>query len=160
MTTYGGDALPELACLCSSLRRAARSVTHLYEADLRMSVPQFTLLYVLDKQPLIQAQIAEVLTIDRTTLTRTLAMMERRGLIRAAAGEDKREYRWSITAAGTRVLDAARPRWEKAQNRFRERLGEQRWELLLDELTTVAAGARYRLADGVGRFRKRRSTRL
>jgi DNA-binding MarR family transcriptional regulator len=154
------ETLPELGCLCASLRRAARSVTQLYQRQLRMSVPQFTLLYVLDKQPMIQAQIAEILTVDRTTLTRTLAMMERRGLIRGAAGEDRREYRWSITPAGRKALELARPRWERIQKRFRDRLGDQRWELLLDELTTVAAGARYRVADGVDRFRKRRATRL
>jgi DNA-binding MarR family transcriptional regulator len=147
------ETLPQLACLCASLRRAARSVTQLYERELRVSVPQFTLLYVLEKQPLIQAQIAELLAIDRTTLTRTLAMLERRGLIRGAPGGDKRARRWLITGAGKRALGLSRPRWEKVQKRLRERLGEQRWELLLDELTTVAAGARYRPADGVDRVR-------
>lgn len=150
------EALPALSCLCASLRRAARSVTQHYTRQIRMSVPQFTLLYVLDRQPLIQAQIAEILTVDRTTLTRTLAMMERRGLVRGIAGEDRREYRWSITAAGRKALELARPRWEKAQQRFRDRLGEQRWELLLDELTSVAVGARFPM----GQIRKRRPPRL
>jgi DNA-binding MarR family transcriptional regulator len=154
------ETLPQLACLCASLRRAARSVTQVYERELRVSVPQFTLLYVLDKQPLIQAQMAELLTMDRTTLTRTLALMERRGLIRGASGDDKRERQWLITAAGRKLFSEIRPRWEKAQRRLRERLGEQRWELLLGELTTVAAGARYRAADGVDRFRKRTAIRL
>jgi len=147
------ENLPELACLCASLRRAARSVTSLYERELRMSVPQFTLLYLLDGEPLNQAQVAELLAIDRTTLTRTMAMLERRGLIRGASGADKRERQWSITPAGRKTLKLARPRWEKVQRRFRERLGEQRWELLLDELTSVAAGARYRAADGVDQIR-------
>lgn len=151
------DPLPELSCLCASLRRAARSVTQLYQRELRMSVPQFTVLYVLDRQPLIQAQIAELLAVDRTTLTRTLAMMERRGLIRGVPGEDRREYRWSITAAGRKVLEGARPRWERIQKRFRERLGEQRWELLLDELTTVVTGARFPVPRQI---RKRQTIRL
>jgi len=151
------DPLPELACLCASLRRAARSVTRLYQRQLRMSVPQFSLLYVLDKQPLIQGQIADLLAVDRTTLTRTLAMMERRGLIRGVPGKDRRESRWSITAAGRRVLEGARPRWEKIQKVFRERLGEQRWELLIGELTTVVAGARFPVPRQV---RKRSAPRL
>jgi len=151
------DPLPELACLCASLRRAARSVTRLYQRELRMSVPQFTVLYLLDKQPMIQAQIAELLAVNRTTLTRTLGMMERRGLIRGVPGEDRREYRWSITAAGRRVLEGTRPRWERIQKRFRERLGAQRWELLLDELTTVVAGARF---PAPRQIRKRRVIRL
>jgi DNA-binding MarR family transcriptional regulator len=151
------ETLPQLGCLCASLRRAARSVTQLYENKIGMRVPQFTLLYVLDKQPLAQGQIAELLTIDRTTLTRTLALMERRGLIRGKTGDDRRERRWSITPAGNKRLELARPRWEQIQDRFRTRLGEQRWELLLDELTTVAAGARWRVADGVDRVRIRKT---
>lgn len=152
------ETLPQLACLCASLRRASRSVTQLYERALQMSVPQFTLLYVLDKQPRVQGEIAELLTIDRTTLTRTLAMMERGGLIRVKTGDDRRERRWSITPAGKKRLDLARPRWEKTQDRFRTRLGDQRWELLLNELTTVAAGARWRASDGVDRIRIRKTT--
>jgi len=151
------DPLPELACLCASLRRAARSVTQLYQRQLRMSVPQFTLLYVLDKQPLIQAQIAELLAVNRTTLTRTLGIMERRGLIRGVPGEDRREYRWSITAAGRRALESTRPRWENIQKRFRERLGDPRWEMLLEELTTVVAGARFPVPRQI---RKRLAPRL
>ena len=151
------DPLPELACLCASLRRAARSVTQLYQRQLRVSVPQFTVLYVLDKQSLIQAQIADLLAVNRTTLTRTLGMMERRGLIRGVPGEDRREHRWSITAAGRRAFESTRPRWEKIQKRFRERLGEQRWEMLLEELTTVVAGARFPVPRQI---RKRLAPRL
>ena len=151
------DPLPELACLCASLRRAARSVTKLYERQLRTSVSQFTVLYVLDRQSLIQTQIADLLALDRTTLTRTLAMMGRRRLIRGAPGKDRREYRWSITAAGRRVLEGARRGWEGIQKRFRERLGEQRWELLLEELTTVVAGARFPVPRQI---RKRQTIRL
>lgn len=151
------DPLPELACLCASLRRAARSVTKLYERELRTSVPQFTVLYVLADRSLIQTQIADLLAVDRTTLTRTLALMERRGLIRGVPGEDRREYRWSITAAGRRAFETTRPRWEKIQKRFRERLGKQRWEMLLNELTTVVAGARFPVPRQI---RKRQTIRL
>ncbi len=152
------DVLPQLACICASLNRASRSVSRLYERALDASVPQFTLLYVLGRQPLVQAQIAELLTIDRTTLTRTLASLERQGLIRAKAGKDKRERRWSLTTAGEKELAHLRPRWERAQERLRKRLGTERWEVLITELTTVAAAARMRALDGVDRFRPRKTT--
>jgi len=154
------ETLPQLVCVCASLKRASRSVSRLYERALgpsRLSVPQFTLLYVLARQPLVQGMIAELLTIDRTTLTRTLAAMERRGLIRAQAGEDKRECHWLITPAGTKALDLARPRWEQVQEKLRTRLGVERWELLINELTNVAAAARMRALDGVHRFRTRKT---
>ncbi|HWC72365.1 MAG TPA: MarR family transcriptional regulator [Gemmatimonadales bacterium] len=151
------EILPQLACLCASLNRATRSVTHLYERALETSVPRFTLLYLLGQQSMVQAQIAELLTIDRTTLTRTLASLERQGLIRAAPGKDKRERRWSLTSDGRKALARILPKWEKAQARFRKRLGAERWEVLIAELTNVAAAARMRATDGVDRFRPRKT---
>ena len=154
------EVLPQLGCVCASLKRASRSVTHLYERALGpsgLSVPQFTLLYVLAKQSLVQAALAELLTIDRTTLTRTLATLERGGLIRAAVGEDKRESHWSLTPAGKKAFELARPRWEKVQEQLRTRLGLERWEMLIAELTNVAAAARMRTRDGVDRFRPRKT---
>ncbi len=151
------ETLPQLACVCASLRRASRSVTRLYERALGVSVPQFTLLYVLNKRPLIQSMVAELLAVDRTTLTRTLGAMERRGLIRSRTGDDKRERLWSLTTSGKQELARVLPRWEKAQDRLRKRLGADHWELLINELTIIAAAARMRLSDGVDRFRVRRA---
>lgn len=150
------ETLPELACVCASLRRASRSVTRLYEGMLGVSVPRFTLLYVLNKGPQIQSMVAELLAVDRTTLTRTLGALEQSGLIRSRTGDDKRERVWSITARGKQELERVLPRWEKIQDRLRKRLGADRFELLINELTIIAAAARMRLSDGVDRFRIRK----
>ena len=140
------EILPQLACVCASLNRASRSVTRLYERALGASVPQFTLLYVLGQQPLVRE------------LERQMASLERQGLIRAKPGKDKRERRWSLTTAGEKELAHLRPRWERAQERFRKRLGTERWEVLITELANVAAAARMRALDGVDRFRPRKTT--
>ena len=143
------DVLPPLVCVCASLRRGARAVTRLYDRALSgtgLRVPQLTLLYVLSKQPdetLVQGMIAELLAIDRTTLTRTLATMARRGLIRPRASDDKRERLWSITSAGKLRLAKALPRWENVQQRLRHRIGAERWDFLIDELTHIAAATRW-----------------
>jgi DNA-binding MarR family transcriptional regulator len=151
------ETLPQLACVCASLRRASRSVTRLYERALGVSVPRFTLLYVLNKQPLNQSMVAELLAVDRTTLTRTLGAMERSGLIRSRTNDDKRERVWSLTTGGKQEFARVSPRWERAQDRLRKRLGADRWELLINELTIIAAAARMRLSDGVDRFRVRKT---
>lgn len=151
MTAAPRDTLPQLTCVCASLRRASRSVTRLYERWLGVSVPRFTLLYVLNKQSLNQSMVAELLAVDRTTLTRTLGAMEQRGLIRS------RERLWSLTTSGKQELARVLPRWEKIQDRLRKRLGVDRWELLTTELTIIAAAARMRLSDGVDRFRVRKT---
>ena len=151
------ETLPQLACVCAGLRRASRSVTRLYEGTLGLSVPRFTLLYVLNKGPLIQSLVAELLAVDRTTLTRTLGAMERTGLIRSRTGDDKRERVWSITTNGKQALARVLPRWERVQDRLRKRLGADRWELLINELTVIAAAARWRLSDGVDRYKVRKT---
>src|SRR5258708_6979877 len=91
-----------LPCACANLRRADGVVTHFYDAALRpsgLSITQFTLLQALTLAPRIsQKQLAELLEIDSTTLTRTLAPLRRKGWLRSAAGTDRRELRLSLTA--------------------------------------------------------------
>ena len=137
--------LPELPCACASLRRAARAVTQLYEAELRgtgLRSTQLTLLQVLArKDGLAQGALGELLAIDSTTLSRTLQPLAEKGWIEARAGEDRRVLNWSITAAGRKKLTSAEPAWEAAQRTLRAKLGAERWDDLLAELALVAGQA-------------------
>jgi len=130
-----------LPCACANLRRAARAVTQLYEDQLRDSgvrATQFTLLQALGVTGTItQGNLGELLSLDSTTLTRTLKPLVRRGWVRSLAGEDRRERYIELTAAGRRELDRAQPHWERAQQRLRKALGDAGWERLLAELLRV-----------------------
>jgi DNA-binding MarR family transcriptional regulator len=132
-----------LPCACANLRRAARVVTQFYDAALGPSglpVTQFTLLQALRLAPGIsQKQLAELLGIDSSTLTRTLVPLRRKGWLRSAAGGDRREVRLSVTAAGNREYARALPYWESAQKGLRKALGKGNWEQLM-EATVRAAG--------------------
>jgi DNA-binding MarR family transcriptional regulator len=148
------EGLPILACACASLRRASRAVSRVYDGWLDGNAQQFGLLYVLDKQrgrPVTQKQIGELLSLDPTTLTRTLAPLAKRKWIRAQPGVDRRERQWSLTDAGRKQLERLYPRWERAQSILRNRFGVERWEPLLEELAVIATAARFRLEDGVKR---------
>src|SRR5712691_3271022 len=138
--------LPVLDCACASLRRAARAVTQAYDAALQgtgLRATQFTLLQALERKGTSpQTALGELLALDSTTLSRTLRPLARAGWIRAGAGPDRREVRWSLTPAGRRRLARARPAWERAQSRLRSRVGAKHWKLLVDDLATVAAAAR------------------
>jgi len=142
----GGATLPTLPCACASLRRAARAVSQLYEAELRptgLRATQFTLLQVLaGRGELTQGELGELLAIDSTTLSRTLRPLERAGWIRVRAGSDRRERHWTITAAGKRRLAEVRPAWEAVQRELRERLGAARWGEMLADLAAIATVAR------------------
>jgi DNA-binding MarR family transcriptional regulator len=60
---------------------------------------------------------------DRTTLTRNLALLERDGLaVIVKDKEDKRENHISLTPAGRRSVQRAMPYWQQAQELLLDRL--------------------------------------
>jgi DNA-binding MarR family transcriptional regulator len=90
---------------------------------------QFTILQALSiAGEVTQRQIAQILGMDSTTLTRTLAIMEREGWIARCAGRDRREWRIQLSKTGRAKFERALPRWEKAQALVRKTLGERRWD--------------------------------
>ena len=138
----GGTAY-RLPCACANLRRAARAVTQFYDRALRPSgqrLAQFTLLQVLHLAPSIsQKQMAELLAIDSTTLTRTLAHLRRKGWLRSETGSDRRELRLLLTPAGQREFKRVLPYWRSAQRRLRQALGEATWNQVLSAAVRVAS---------------------
>ena len=132
----------QLPCACANLRRADRLVSQFYDAALRPSglrITQFTLLQALTLAPGVsQKQLGELLQIDSTTLTRTLAPLRKKGWLRSAAGTDRRELRLSLTAAGEREYERALPDWRKAQAGLRKALGKEDWDHLIDTAVRTA----------------------
>jgi DNA-binding MarR family transcriptional regulator len=131
------------SCACNNVRRAARAVTQLYDETLRptgLRATQFTLLTALRIQgPISLNRLAEQLVMDRTTLTRNLQPLEKKGLVHIEAGEDRRTREASLTDTGHRALAKAFPLWRQAQSRVAEGLGEERLQGLLGELGAVVA---------------------
>jgi DNA-binding MarR family transcriptional regulator len=139
------SALPQLPCLCASLRRAARAVTQLYERELRdsgLTGPQFSLLQAIGKTgPVTQGRLGRLLALDSTTLSRTLRPLESHGWIRCETGRDRRERSLDLTKTGKALVRKLVPAWDRVQRRLEARMGAERWEMLLSELSTVAGVA-------------------
>jgi DNA-binding MarR family transcriptional regulator len=113
----------ETPCVCSTLRRATRAVTAMYDAALAPSglrITQFSVLVVLGRLgPLPVTRLAAEVALDRSTMGRNLDPLERRGLVRIKAGDvDQRERVAHLTAAGERAIETARPHWRAAQERI------------------------------------------
>lgn len=125
---------PTLPCMCATLRRASRALTHRYEEALRpfdLTASQFTILQALAMMgEVTQGQLGRVLAMDSTTLTRTLRIMERHGWIRRRAGKDRREWRLWLGRAGRGRFEQASPTWERVQEEVRKQLGEG-WNVLM-----------------------------
>jgi len=130
--------------MCGTLRRTSRALTQLYEQALRpfgLRATQLTILQVLSLTGEVsQGQLGEMLAMDSTSLTRTLAIMGREGWVTARRGKDRRERWVRLSSAGEMQLRRALPVWEKVQSRLRHRLGAQAWKNLL-QLTHQVTGA-------------------
>lgn len=105
-------------CLCLHVQRAARSLARRFDEALRpvgLTNGQFSLLMSLNRpEPAAIASVADMLAMDRTTVTAALKPLERRGLVKVVADHvDRRSRRLSLTPEGNTVLAAAMPIWEK-----------------------------------------------
>jgi len=117
--TPGVDLSACRACHCLAARRHARAITRLFEAKLRphgLRATQFSVLAALAlKGPTPVKELAERLGLERTTLTRIGALLERNGWVSTAQSEDARERPFRLTRAGRRKLERAFPAWKEAQ---------------------------------------------
>src|SRR5437868_3621228 len=114
-------------CVCSTLRMVSRAVTQLYDDVLRPSglrVTQFSILATIARlgEANLKA-LQDTLAIDQTTLTRSLALLEREGVIERGSHPDGRIKAMRLTSKGKRALQAARPLWARAQEKVLRELG-------------------------------------
>jgi DNA-binding MarR family transcriptional regulator len=137
--------VPTLPCACANLRRAARVVTALYDEELRpagLRSTQFVLLQVLaEVGEMIQRDLGGMLAIDSTTLTRSLGLLARRGLLEHRPGSDRRERFWQLTIAGRREYRRLERYRERAEAKLRKAMGEEDWNRLSAILERVVRAA-------------------
>ena len=133
------ERVPEFLCACANVRRASRVITQFYDSVFQAgghSIVQFGLLHALAISKIAtQAQLGATLTIDPTTLSRTLRPLLRRKWIERIPGSDRREQYLQLSAAGRKQLKKAQPSWLRAQSRLRKSLGEENWSQLQSLLT-------------------------
>jgi DNA-binding MarR family transcriptional regulator len=131
-------------CLCQKTRIAARAVTRAYDAALRstgLRSTQFTVLVaasVAGGIPL--GQLAVILGLERTTLTRNLSALEKQGLIQIVR-VDGRTRKVVISPMGADRLEKALPLWDRAQLELQRKLGEQEWLVIQASLAKLADAA-------------------
>jgi DNA-binding MarR family transcriptional regulator len=113
-------------CICLHTQRAARALARRFDealAPVNLSSGQFSLLTSLNRPvaPTIGA-VAELLAMDRTTLTANLKPLERRGLVTVEVHEaDRRSRRLVLTTAGRRLLVRAMPIWRRRHRELEQR---------------------------------------
>ncbi len=137
--------MPTMPCACANLRRAARSITRLYNRELRpenIEVTQFTLLMALDRTgDISQGKLGRLVSLDSTTLTRMLKPLNKQGWIQEREGDDRRVRIIRLTTAGRAKLQHGLPLWKRAQTRIEDTLGEPSMKKLEVLLARVEAAS-------------------
>jgi DNA-binding MarR family transcriptional regulator len=138
-------ALTDLACACATARQVARVLTQLYDRSLRdtgMQAPQFALLMTLNKQgPSSQIALGRRYALDKTTVSRNLKSLNRKGWIESSGAGDGRERQFRLTADGRAHLAAGLPAWKKAQSQLRASMTEEQWNAMFRAFRTVTQAA-------------------
>ena len=116
-------------CMCLSIRKASRNITQAYNDEFKglgINITQFSVLAILagtGKQTI--TKVAHQLGSERTTVTRAIAILEKKKLIKIVLGADKRERLIVISKKGIEILDLARPHWKSAQLKIEHLLTNQ-----------------------------------
>ena len=114
-------------CTCFRMRGAARRVTQIYSRHLAstgLKISQFSLLaFVAARGPVSITELSEMLSTDRTTLTRNLRPLLSSGIIERAAAGDRRRHELIATAAGRALFKRALPLWSAAEQEVRSAMG-------------------------------------
>jgi DNA-binding MarR family transcriptional regulator len=120
-------------CLNFNLRRTSRAVTQYYDEALKptgVKVTQFTILMAIASESSVGGaggavktkgsitNIARLAMVDRTTLTRSLKILEDDKLIEIRKAQPGNKRRVSITAKGVKKMKEIYPYWFRAQRQL------------------------------------------
>jgi DNA-binding MarR family transcriptional regulator len=129
-------------CASLNFRRTARAVTRLYDLAFQgtgIRSTQFTILIAVAKaQPVSIGTLGEILVIDSTTLTRSLAKLQKQGLLTISKRAERRQRFVNLTDAGVKALEDSLPGWRAAQERFVKSVGADFWLGFRSELERLA----------------------
>ena len=110
-------------CIGARALRLHRAVTRLYDDALRplgVRITQLSLLVAIEAEGRARpADLAEVLDMEKSTLSRNVQILADRGWVRVRDGDVGRTQVLELTKSGRRQLLQAVPAWEAAQKRVR-----------------------------------------
>jgi DNA-binding MarR family transcriptional regulator len=135
-------AAPTSVCVSYNLRKASRIVSKLYIREMRSAPvrgPQFSLMMMIARRqsPTI-SELARDTGADRTTMTRNLDQLQKKGLIRVTQGKNMRTKAVELAPKGKVALERSISYWQKAQAKVLKTLGEERWNRMLNDLAVLS----------------------
>lgn len=129
-------------CHFFNLRRATLVVTAFYDRHMEaagVTVQQFSVLrHIQALGPLSVTALSDAMGLERTTLSRNLALLDQRGLVAAQPSPGRRKL-MALTPAGEETLGRALVCWQRAQESLESRLGRERMGQLEELLALLLA---------------------
>lgn len=129
-------------CLCHHARRTARAISRLFDdalAPTGLKSGQFNILAAIAARDMTSAgALAQVLAMDRTTLSRNLKPLRGAGYVSSAGAAGRRPGTLALTEAGQAVLAQACGHWRRAQSALTRHLGSSQAGVLLQSLESAA----------------------
>jgi DNA-binding MarR family transcriptional regulator len=114
-------------CLGVRLRLIHRGVSGIYDEGLRplgVRVGQMNILIgVAYAGPVKPARLCHVLSMEKSTLSRDVDVLQRKGWVVVEPDSEERGQTLRLSPAGAALLEAALPAWEEAQRKASELLG-------------------------------------
>jgi DNA-binding MarR family transcriptional regulator len=114
-------------CLAVRVRLIGRTITGLYDRAVQghgLSIAQVNLLAALGKVgPCAPTKLGDALQLERSTVSRNLNLLLKRGWIEAVSSDAKGVREVALTPAGRHKVDSVLPDWRHAQQQAAQLLG-------------------------------------
>jgi len=114
-------------CIGFRVRMLNRVVTSIYDdalAGVGLKASQFNLVVaVLNREHARPAELAKLLEMDESTVSRNVERMCAKGWLRLEDGADRRSHLITVSEKGKGLIRKGYPAWQKAQEEVTRRLG-------------------------------------
>ena len=121
---------PASGCSSQKLRQLSRRVSQHFDhivGEAGLKNTQYSLLTrIVDRGPVRPGELADLLQMDASTLTRNLQPLVAQGWVVVGPGDDGRSRFVTATEAGRAKRVEAQKEWRRAQRAFAARVGEYR----------------------------------
>jgi DNA-binding MarR family transcriptional regulator len=128
-------------CIGFRVRMLNRMITAIYDdalSDVGLKTSQFNLLVaVTNREESRPAELAKILAMDESTLSRNVERMCAKGWLRLEPDNDRRSHLISVTDKGLALIRKGYPAWLKAQEEVSRRLGADNVAALRSVLRTL-----------------------
>jgi len=132
------------SCVANNFRKTYRQILKYYDdiiSESGLHGTQFPVMLAISRsQPVSVSNLAKIMDVDRTTISRSIKLLEKEGFIFFSHSSDSRVKNIALTAEGLKAFEHAVPLWQKAQNSILEKIGEDEWGNMLrgfEKLTEI-----------------------